>query len=168
MIRRPPRSTLFPYTTLFRSRRLHAGRPGRLGRGADDGGWRGCLRSGVLGRARPPDRRCPRQRPERSGPGGARAEGTAGRMRIGLITTPFGFRSTAAEVAAGIDLTGKRAIVTGASSGIGIETARTLAGAGAQGHARRPQGGRSTTFTVARTERYPYHCTIHPFMKGEL
>src|SRR3712207_7637608 len=26
MIRRPPRSTLFPYTTLFRSRR-HAGRP---------------------------------------------------------------------------------------------------------------------------------------------
>src|SRR2546427_10282394 len=25
MIRRPPRSTLFPYTTLFRSRRLHLG-----------------------------------------------------------------------------------------------------------------------------------------------
>ncbi len=49
-----------------------------------------------------------------------------------LIKTPFGFRSTAAEVAAGIDLTGKRAIVTGASSGIGIETARTLADAGAQ------------------------------------
>ncbi|WP_028061842.1 SDR family NAD(P)-dependent oxidoreductase [Candidatus Solirubrobacter pratensis] len=49
-----------------------------------------------------------------------------------LISTPFGFSSTAAEVAAGIDLTGKRAIVTGASSGIGIETARALAGAGAQ------------------------------------
>ena len=49
-----------------------------------------------------------------------------------LITTPFGFSSTAAEVVAGIDLTGKRAIVTGASSGIGIETARALAGAGAQ------------------------------------
>src|SRR2546430_3785809 len=31
MIRRPPRSTLFPYTTLFRSRRL-AGRSGRDGR----------------------------------------------------------------------------------------------------------------------------------------
>src|SRR5215216_4422399 len=30
MIRRPPRSTLFPYTTLFRSRRVHrpAPRPG--------------------------------------------------------------------------------------------------------------------------------------------
>src|SRR2546430_7713634 len=26
MIRRPPRSTLFPYTTLFRSRRRHGGR----------------------------------------------------------------------------------------------------------------------------------------------
>src|SRR3954453_5941213 len=48
------------------------------------------------------------------------------------ITTPFGFSSTAAEGVAGIDLTGKRAIVTGASSGIGIETARALAGAGAQ------------------------------------
>jgi NAD(P)-dependent dehydrogenase (short-subunit alcohol dehydrogenase family) len=49
-----------------------------------------------------------------------------------LITTPFGFESTAAEVVAGIDLSGKRAIVTGASSGIGIETARALAGAGAE------------------------------------
>src|SRR3712207_8987985 len=28
MIRRPPRSTLFPYTTLFRSARLPAGVPG--------------------------------------------------------------------------------------------------------------------------------------------
>jgi NAD(P)-dependent dehydrogenase (short-subunit alcohol dehydrogenase family) len=49
-----------------------------------------------------------------------------------LITTPFGFSSTAAEVIDGVDLTGKRAIVTGASSGIGIETARALADAGAE------------------------------------
>jgi hypothetical protein len=48
-----------------------------------------------------------------------------------LITTPFGADSTAAEVLAGIDLTGKGAIVTGSSSGIGIETARALAAAGA-------------------------------------
>jgi NAD(P)-dependent dehydrogenase (short-subunit alcohol dehydrogenase family) len=48
-----------------------------------------------------------------------------------LIQTPFGFESTAAQVAAGIDLTGKRAIVTGGASGIGVETARALAGAGA-------------------------------------
>ena len=48
-----------------------------------------------------------------------------------LITTPFGFEATAAEVIDGIDLTGRRAVVTGASSGIGVETARALAGAGA-------------------------------------
>ena len=49
-----------------------------------------------------------------------------------LIQTPFGFDSTAAEVIAGIDLSGRRAIVTGGSSGIGVETARALAGAGAE------------------------------------
>ena len=48
------------------------------------------------------------------------------------ITTPFGAESTAAEVVDGIDLTGRRAIVTGGASGIGIETARALAGAGAE------------------------------------
>ena len=47
------------------------------------------------------------------------------------IQTPFGFDSTAAEVIEGIDLSGQHAIVTGASSGIGVETARTLASAGA-------------------------------------
>ena len=52
-------------------------------------------------------------------------------MSADLIKTPFGFESTAAEVIAGVDLSGKRAIVTGASSGIGVETARALAGAGA-------------------------------------
>jgi NAD(P)-dependent dehydrogenase (short-subunit alcohol dehydrogenase family) len=49
-----------------------------------------------------------------------------------LITTPFGFASTAAEVAAGIDLSGHRAVVTGAASGIGVETARALASAGCE------------------------------------
>lgn len=50
---------------------------------------------------------------------------------MGLLSTSFGFESTAADVVAGIDLTGKKAIVTGASSGIGVETARALADAGA-------------------------------------
>ncbi|WP_405144215.1 SDR family NAD(P)-dependent oxidoreductase [Sphaerisporangium sp. NBC_01403] len=49
-----------------------------------------------------------------------------------LITTPFTAQSTAAEVVNGVDLTGRRAIVTGAASGIGVETARALAGAGAE------------------------------------
>lgn len=48
------------------------------------------------------------------------------------ITTPFGAHSTAAEVAEGLDLSGKRVIVTGAASGIGVETARALAGTGAE------------------------------------
>jgi NAD(P)-dependent dehydrogenase (short-subunit alcohol dehydrogenase family) len=48
------------------------------------------------------------------------------------ITIPFGRYSTATEVAEGINLSGKRAIVTGAASGIGIETARALAQTGAE------------------------------------
>jgi NAD(P)-dependent dehydrogenase (short-subunit alcohol dehydrogenase family) len=48
------------------------------------------------------------------------------------ISTPFTAQSTAAEVVAGIDLAGRRVIVTGGASGIGIETARALAGAGAE------------------------------------
>jgi NAD(P)-dependent dehydrogenase (short-subunit alcohol dehydrogenase family) len=51
---------------------------------------------------------------------------------MSLITSRFGFSSTAAEVAEGVDLTGKRAIVTGAASGIGIETAKILAAHGAE------------------------------------
>jgi NAD(P)-dependent dehydrogenase (short-subunit alcohol dehydrogenase family) len=52
-------------------------------------------------------------------------------MTTTRITTPFGATSTATEVIAGVDLTGHRAIVTGASSGIGVETARALASANA-------------------------------------
>ena len=48
------------------------------------------------------------------------------------ITTSFGRHSTAAEVVEGIALSGKRAIVTGAASGIGVETARALARTGAE------------------------------------
>jgi NAD(P)-dependent dehydrogenase (short-subunit alcohol dehydrogenase family) len=48
------------------------------------------------------------------------------------VSIPFGADSTAAEVVAGLDLSGRRAIVTGAASGIGVETARALAGAGAE------------------------------------
>jgi len=48
-----------------------------------------------------------------------------------LITTRFTASNTADDVVAGLDLTGMRAIVTGASSGLGLETARALAAAGA-------------------------------------
>ena len=49
-----------------------------------------------------------------------------------MITTAFTRHDTADAVSDGIDLSGKRAIVTGAASGIGIETARTLARRGAE------------------------------------
>ncbi len=48
------------------------------------------------------------------------------------VTTPFGATSTADEVIDGVDLGGRRAVVTGAGSGIGAETARALAAAGAE------------------------------------
>ena len=46
--------------------------------------------------------------------------------------TNFGPRATALEVTAGLNLKGKSAIVTGAGSGLGIETARALAAQGAE------------------------------------
>jgi len=47
------------------------------------------------------------------------------------ITSPFGAFTPAREVVAGHDLTGQSAVVTGAATGIGVETARALAEAGA-------------------------------------
>lgn len=47
------------------------------------------------------------------------------------MTSTFGFESTTDEVLDGIDLRGKRILVTGASAGLGIETARSLAARGA-------------------------------------
>jgi NAD(P)-dependent dehydrogenase (short-subunit alcohol dehydrogenase family) len=59
------------------------------------------------------------------------------------ITSPFGAKSTAREVVEGHDLSGKAAIVTGAATGIGVETARALALAGAEViiAARKPELG---------------------------
>ncbi|MDG4786164.1 SDR family NAD(P)-dependent oxidoreductase [Micromonospora sp. WMMD1102] len=47
------------------------------------------------------------------------------------VSTPFGPRTTAAEILDGVDLTGRRMIVTGGASGIGAAAVRALAGAGA-------------------------------------
>lgn len=48
------------------------------------------------------------------------------------MTTQFGEKSTTDDVLAGIDLTGKRILVTGVSAGLGVETARALVAHGAE------------------------------------
>jgi TRAP-type uncharacterized transport system substrate-binding protein len=48
------------------------------------------------------------------------------------MTQVWGATSTTDEVLSGIDLHGKRVLVTGVSAGIGVETARALAAHGAQ------------------------------------
>ena len=48
------------------------------------------------------------------------------------MTTQFGEKSTTEDVLAGIDLSGKRILVTGVSAGLGVETARALVAHGAE------------------------------------
>ncbi len=63
-------------------------------------------------------------------------------------------RSTAAQVLAGIDLTGKLAVVTGGYSGLGIETTKALVNAGARVvvPARRPDNAREALAGVPNVE----------------
>ena len=69
------------------------------------------------------------------------------------IGSGFGRDSTAAEVIAGIDLSGKTAIVTGGYSGLGLETVRALASAGAAVlvPARRPEHARDVLAAAGLT-----------------
>jgi NAD(P)-dependent dehydrogenase (short-subunit alcohol dehydrogenase family) len=53
-------------------------------------------------------------------------------MSVSQPATAFGAQTTAGEVIEGVDLHGRRAVVTGASSGMGGEIARVLASAGAE------------------------------------
>jgi NAD(P)-dependent dehydrogenase (short-subunit alcohol dehydrogenase family) len=71
------------------------------------------------------------------------------------ITSPFGAKSTAREVLAGHDLTGRTAIVTGGATGIGIETARALAEAGAEVviAVRKPDLGKAAADDVNKTAK---------------
>jgi len=64
--------------------------------------------------------------------------------------SPFGARSTAEEVTAGIDLTGRTALVTGCNAGIGYETMRVLAMRGAHvlGTARSREKGEDACNSV--------------------
>src|SRR2546426_7633086 len=77
MIRRPPRSTLFPYTTLFRSRHGGAAPPARLGRQAVRG-----------------DPRDVRHRVPGTGAAAAEAEPAGGRQGIGARRHDLDRKST--------------------------------------------------------------------------
>ncbi|MEU5875144.1 SDR family NAD(P)-dependent oxidoreductase [Glycomyces sp. NPDC047369] len=70
------------------------------------------------------------------------------------INSGFGAKTTAAEVLAGIDLTGKHVLVTGGYSGIGLETTKAVAAAGAEVlvPARRPQVAAEALAGIAGVE----------------
>src|SRR5262245_39530274 len=67
----------------------------------------------------------------------------------------FGSRSTADQVIAGINLNGKRMVVTGVSSGIGYETMNSLAANGAHVFGLAP----SLQAATRACEEVAYHTT---------
>ncbi|WP_322922322.1 SDR family NAD(P)-dependent oxidoreductase [Paenibacillus campi] len=70
------------------------------------------------------------------------------------INSGFGYRSTADDVLASIDLSGKLALVTGGYSGLGLETTRALVKAGAHVvvPARRPDAAREALAGIEKVE----------------
>jgi len=70
----------------------------------------------------------------------------------GVASARFGATSTTDDVLSGIDLRGKRILVTGVSAGLGVETARSLAAHGASvvGAARDVAKARVATAQVQR------------------
>src|ERR1700691_3477347 len=69
-----------------------------------------------------------------------------------LEATAFGATSTTDDVLSGVNLKSKRILVTGASAGLGVETARSLAAHGAQvvGAARDLNKAKAATEQVRR------------------
>src|SRR6201996_4264225 len=68
------------------------------------------------------------------------------------MTTKFGAKSTTEDVLAGIELKGKRILVTGVSAGLGVETARALVAHGADvvGAARDLEKAKRATAEVSK------------------
>ncbi|HST35751.1 MAG TPA: SDR family NAD(P)-dependent oxidoreductase [Allosphingosinicella sp.] len=70
------------------------------------------------------------------------------------MTTPFNAKSTTDDVLEGVDLAGKRILVTGVSAGLGVETARALTAHGASvvGTARDLDKARAATAHIPGLE----------------
>lgn len=85
------------------------------------------------------------------------------------IHSAFGARSTVMDVIAGVSLKGRNVIVTGGASGLGLETSRALASAGAQVTlaVRNPEQGQAAAKLIA--EEFP-HATVEamPLDLGDL
>ncbi|MFI8849236.1 SDR family NAD(P)-dependent oxidoreductase [Streptomyces sp. NPDC053499] len=73
------------------------------------------------------------------------------------LGSPFSATSTAQDITAGLDLSGKSAVVTGGYSGLGLETTRALTAAGAHVivPARRPETARAALADVKSCEVIP-------------
>lgn len=89
------------------------------------------------------------------------------RLRAGIEDiprSPFGFATTADEVAEGIDLTGRTVLITGCNSGLGYESMKTMAARGAHviGAARTAEKARTACDSVeGRTT--PVVCELTDF-----
>jgi NAD(P)-dependent dehydrogenase (short-subunit alcohol dehydrogenase family) len=71
-----------------------------------------------------------------------------------IMAGPFGAETTTDDVLEGVDLTGKRILITGASAGLGVETARALTAHGAKvvGAARDLDKARKATANIPGIE----------------
>lgn len=93
-----------------------------------------------------------------------------------LIGTGLGHGSTAADVLAGVDLSGCTAIVTGGYSGLGLETVKALAAAGVDvtvparrpGHARQVLAGAGLESVDVRAMDLGDQASVKAFARGYL
>ncbi|MEU3664567.1 oxidoreductase [Streptomyces sp. NPDC032940] len=77
------------------------------------------------------------------------------------LGSPFSASTTAEDIVAGLDLSGRTAVVTGGYSGLGLETTRTLTATGALVivPARRPDAARAALREVKNCEVIPMNLT---------
>jgi len=90
-------------------------------------------------------------------------------MAKGKMAKAFGEASTTDEVLSGVNLKGKRVLVTGVSSGLGVETARSLAAHGAQvvGAARDLKKADAATHEVKIHNRQHGFCSTYTTATAE-